>query len=283
MIDPNNYYNVQGWMVNELGLKGNALAVYAIIYGFSQDGASAYSGSASYLAEWLNCSKRTVLSVLSTLTEQGYLTKKTVNKNGVIFNDYVAVRKRLKPQPQTGEEISPPVKNFHGSGEKNDPEAVKNFHGGGEKNSPHIYSHNDTHISKDIDTGTADAPPSPPPTGKKGKKKGDGEKPEKQPHGEFKHVMLTDEECKKLVASFGSEMATAAVKYLDEYMEEKPRYKSDSHYLAIRRWVIDAVKEKAQRNAQTLPAYPPQRGGRYVASHNGRTIDPGMNDLDAHF
>ena len=32
-----NYYSVQGWMVKDLNLKGNELAVFAIIYGFSQD------------------------------------------------------------------------------------------------------------------------------------------------------------------------------------------------------------------------------------------------------
>ena len=40
MVNPNNFYTVQGWMVTELGLRGNELAAYAIIYGFSQDGAS---------------------------------------------------------------------------------------------------------------------------------------------------------------------------------------------------------------------------------------------------
>ena len=40
-----------------------------------------------------------------------------------------------------------------------------------------------------------------------------------------------------------------AITFLDEYIEEKG-YKSKSHNLAIRRWVIDAVNEqeaKAQR------------------------------------
>ena len=39
-------------------------------------------------------------------------------------------------------------------------------------------------------------------------------------------------------------MRDRAIKFLDEYIEEKD-YKSKSHNLAIRRWVIDAVsKEK---------------------------------------
>ena len=34
-MENNNYINIQGWMINNLGLKGNALVIYAIIYGFS--------------------------------------------------------------------------------------------------------------------------------------------------------------------------------------------------------------------------------------------------------
>ena len=33
-----NYIVIQGWMVNELNLKGNDLLVFALIYGFTRDG-----------------------------------------------------------------------------------------------------------------------------------------------------------------------------------------------------------------------------------------------------
>lgn len=36
-IKPNSYYSIQYWMINELGLKGLELSIYAIIYGFSRD------------------------------------------------------------------------------------------------------------------------------------------------------------------------------------------------------------------------------------------------------
>lgn len=47
-VNPQNFYVVQGWMVSDLGLKGNELAVYAIIYGFSQAEQQYYTGSAQY-------------------------------------------------------------------------------------------------------------------------------------------------------------------------------------------------------------------------------------------
>ena len=128
MINPENFYTVQGWMLSELGLKGNALAAYAIVYGFSQDGVSEYAGSSKYLCEWLNCSKKTALTTLANLTERGLLVKKTLNKNGVIFNNYVAVRPDPKPLQEGEEEITPPEKNLHRGGVKITPGAGKKLH-----------------------------------------------------------------------------------------------------------------------------------------------------------
>ena len=71
-------------------------------------------------------------------------------------------------------------------------------------------------------------------------------KPEKHIHGEYKHVRLTDEELKKLESEFGAIETQEAITYLDEYIEMKgAKYKS--HYLALRKWVFDAVKETKQR------------------------------------
>ena len=33
-----NYYTVYGWMINRLKLKGTTLQLYAVIYGFSENG-----------------------------------------------------------------------------------------------------------------------------------------------------------------------------------------------------------------------------------------------------
>lgn len=285
MINPNNYYTVQGWMISELKLKGNALAAYAIIYGFSQDGVSEYAGSSKYLCEWLNCSKKTVLTTLASLTEQGLLVKKTLNKNGVIFNNYVAARHPRKQQPEGGVKITPPEKDLHQGGEEITPEAEKNLHHPGEEITPHSYIDNDIHIHKDIDISGAGAPPAPP---KKGKGKKDGtEKPPKNEYGEFHHVKLTDEEHAKLVKKHGAEKAAALIKYLDEYIEERPKYKSESHYLAIGRWVVDAVNEKTRRAAQAAQPRPAGRGGYSNppanVGPNGVAYDPSKTDLDKYF
>lgn len=72
------------------------------------------------------------------------------------------------------------------------------------------------------------------------------EKEHKSTFGEFKHVRLTDPEYQKLCQDFGNTETHKAIKYLDEYIEEKG-YKSKSHNLAIRRWVFDAVKERERK------------------------------------
>ena len=103
MINPTNFYTIQGWMLSDLELKGNALAAYAIIYGFSQDGASEFTGSASYLAEWMGCSRSTVMDTLKKLVDTGLLSKRDINQNGVRFCAYKA---NLRPCPKPGQGVS---------------------------------------------------------------------------------------------------------------------------------------------------------------------------------
>lgn len=80
------------------------------------------------------------------------------------------------------------------------------------------------------------------------------EKEEKETFGEYRNVKLTDSEYNRLAGDYGEDLRNEAIKFFDEYIEEKG-YKSKSHNLAIRRWVIDAVKERAARP----PTY--KRGG----------------------
>lgn len=284
MINPNAYYNVQGWMLSELGLKGNALAIYAIVYGFSQDGVSEYAGSSAYLCEWLGCTKKTALTTLADLTERGYLRKKIIIQNGVKLCNYVAVRRPHSLQDHPGEEITPGAgKNLHQGGEEITPGRGKNYTTPGEEITPHNLLDNTRDNSKDIYKGPAPAAPLPP-DDKKGK--GKTEKPPKQEYGEYKHVKLTAGEYEKLVKKHGQEKTAALIKYLDEYMEERPKYKSESHYLAIGRWVVDAVNEKARRSGQTPQPRQPVRGYGAPPANvgpNGIAIDPTKNDLDGIF
>ena len=73
------------------------------------------------------------------------------------------------------------------------------------------------------------------------------EKKLKHKYGEYKRVLLADEELEKLNKEFGEEKTQKAITYLDEYIEMKgAKYKS--HYLAMRKWVFNAVEEKEQKS-----------------------------------
>jgi uncharacterized phage protein (TIGR02220 family) len=89
-IRDDNYFQVSGWMLNRLNLKGISLQVYAIIYGFSQDGESSFTGSLQYLCDFTNTSKPTVIKALKELVEKGFLLKTELEINGVKFNKYQA-------------------------------------------------------------------------------------------------------------------------------------------------------------------------------------------------
>lgn len=87
-IRDDNFFMVSGWMLNRLNLKGAALQIFAIIYGFSQDGEGSFTGSLQYLMDFTNSSKNTVLKALRELTERGFVTKIENTINGVRFCTY---------------------------------------------------------------------------------------------------------------------------------------------------------------------------------------------------
>lgn len=87
-IKRENFIVLQGWMITDLHLKGNELIVYAIIYGFSQDGGQYFSGSLQYLASWTNSTRQGVLSCLKSLLKKGLIEKKETIINNVKFCEY---------------------------------------------------------------------------------------------------------------------------------------------------------------------------------------------------
>lgn len=274
MINPTSYYTVQGWMISELGLKGNALAAYAIIYGFSQDGVSEYAGSSRYLCEWLGCSKKTILTVLAELTEKGFLSKKTILQNGVTLCNYVAVRPVQSDSADPGVKITPPEKNLHQGGVKITPPPEKKLHQGGENITPHISRDNNREINIEIkESISAPAAPDAPPPPEEEKKE-----PVKHHHGEYKKVMLTNEELDKLKAEFPKDWKER-IESLDAYIASKgAKYKS--HYVTIRNWAKRDEKEQ-QAKAQAPATRGRPRSG--TVGPNGVVYDPSKTDLDKYF
>lgn len=90
-LKDNNFIAIQGWMRTKLNLKGNELLIYALIYGFSQDENSKFSGTRRYIAEWCGCSMKTVDNTLASLLTKQLIVKHEKYVNGIRMCDYTAV------------------------------------------------------------------------------------------------------------------------------------------------------------------------------------------------
>lgn len=83
-----DYIVVPAFAITDLQLKGNELLIYSLIFGFSKDGCSKFCGSANYIAESCNCSKRAVMDTLKSLVDKNYLIKTDKVVNNVRLVDY---------------------------------------------------------------------------------------------------------------------------------------------------------------------------------------------------
>lgn len=83
-----NYIVIQGWMVNKLELKANELLIYALIYGFTQDGETQFTGSQKYMCEAIKCTRPTLRKALDSLVEKQLVQEEKQTINGVTFNKY---------------------------------------------------------------------------------------------------------------------------------------------------------------------------------------------------
>ena len=90
-IQRENFINIQGFMVTDLGLSGDQLLIYAIIYGFSQIEGKYYSADLEYMANWIQATESTVISLLESLENQGLLEMVIKSNNGVKQYDCKAI------------------------------------------------------------------------------------------------------------------------------------------------------------------------------------------------
>ena len=195
-VKDGTYVNIQSFMVNELHLSGNALIIYAVIYGFSQDGDSWFTGSRSYLAAWCQASKSTVSRNLETLCADGLIERRERTESGVLLVDYRVVL-----------------------GTQNEQGCTQNEQGGvpkmGVGGVPKMSTHN-------IEVDNIDTKPS-------------GEHREtRHKYGEYSNVLLSDTDLAKLKAEFPTDWEER-IERLSYYMESKGKtYKN--HLATIRNW-----------------------------------------------
>lgn len=110
-VQPNNYLTIQGWMQTDLHLKGSDLILYALIYGFTQDGESEFSGSITYMQQWAGITRQSVLNVLERLQAAGLIEKQKTTVNGIAVCRY-------RTADGGSQKIRPVVKNLDGGSQK---------------------------------------------------------------------------------------------------------------------------------------------------------------------
>lgn len=217
-IKNENYIVIQGFMVNELNLKGNELLIYAIIYGFSQLESQEFNGTLQYLADWCNSTKQGVIKALKSLIDKGLIEKKENKINNISFISYYTTKFNTIKQSLMGDETK-----FNGG--------VKQSLMGGIKQSlinNNIINNNinnnniKENISKDI----------------------------KEKHGKYGRVKLSKEEYERLINEFGKMYINVLIERLDEYVEaNNNKNKYNNYNLVIRRairdnWFNIKVKDK---------------------------------------
>ena len=144
-MENTDFLNIQGWMINELNLKGNELIIYALIYGFTKDGVSEFRGSRQYMADWTNSSVRSVQSVVNSLVNKGMIEKNNhINKYGSLETSGY---KAINVPKLSSEKNSLVEKKVHEGSEKSSSPLEKKVHEGSEKSS---HNNIDNNISNNI-------------------------------------------------------------------------------------------------------------------------------------
>ncbi len=74
------FLSIDWWMFGLLGLSGNEILVFALIYSYCVNGKGIFYGSISRLAERVNLSRRSVSGIISRLVGKGLICRETVGE-----------------------------------------------------------------------------------------------------------------------------------------------------------------------------------------------------------
>ncbi len=187
------------------------LIVWRYTYGFSR---KQHALSVSFIAQAIQSDVRTVKRELNRLIDMKIISvilEASFNTTRVIaFN----------------KDFDKWLNNEHHGG-KSSPRYQKDTSSGGQK------SKNDGKSGGESDTQER----------KSLKKSFKESKPVKHRYGEYRHVLLTDEQKDRLINELGQSTFDNCIAKLDEYIQETGKRYSD-HNLTIRRWVIKAVAQE---------------------------------------
>lgn len=222
IIQDGSFINIQSFMVKDLHLKGNELMLYAIIWGFSQDGTSAFKGSLQYLMEWTNSTKQGVLKALKSLQDKGYIQKSDVNANGRRFCDYFVTKFN------TGKQSLPKVNSVDNKVNIVD-QKVNLVDDLGKHSLPHnIVDNIENNIEDSISVEASPTTELTTPT---------KQKEIKHKYGEYLHVLLTDKQYTSLIEKYGQTIIDGYIQKIDEWIQLKGKSPYKDFNLAIQNWL----------------------------------------------
>jgi len=101
-ISDEQFVTVYGWMRTRLGLKTNALFLFALIYGYNYHTGSEFYGSIKYMQEWLGIgSDNTIRAALKLLCEEKHYILKRYEKIDTGIRVYYRINPDILP-PKDG-------------------------------------------------------------------------------------------------------------------------------------------------------------------------------------
>ena len=122
------FYLVDRQMITVLGLRGDTLAVYALIASFSMGASGGFYGGYKQLADWLRINERTIKAIIPKLIKARYIAKgeKSFLGNGSVSTCYNTNYEQLLQDVEAGNlpiipcpkrrEVSQPVAKDHQPG-----------------------------------------------------------------------------------------------------------------------------------------------------------------------
>lgn len=171
------------------------------------------------LAETWNWNRKTIRRFLKTLENEKMILKKSTAKyTSVSVENWELYQNKEHQNIQQEEQQEGQEGDNRGDTDKK----IKN-----DKNKRNISKDKEEYIPASEETSSASA------------------KASKHRYGKYKNVLLKDKELQSLKEEYQN--WEELIKYLDEYIEMKG-YKAKSHYLCIKKWVVEAVNKERSRS-----------------------------------
>ena len=137
-----DFYIINSWMIEDLGLSGVELQCFAIIWSLSRGKKQMYIAGNSHLVKMTKKTKQTIITTLKRLCKKGYIKKVPTKVNNIEYNYYKAIK-------EGSEKFSEEEEKEYSEGSNNYTEGSNNYTGTGQKIIPPNKESNKESNNKD--------------------------------------------------------------------------------------------------------------------------------------